>query len=136
MSRILWIEDEGYSELHQYKSPLIYAGHVVDTVISASKAIDHLRKYKYNMIILDLIIFAGPKFPNNEEYIGLELLKAIENNSIDGVRFDTEKIMVFSVVNNPSIHKEIFDLGVRKIEIKRLIELYELVEWVDEVLKY
>lgn len=134
--RILWIEDEGKIELIQYKTPLVRGGYAVDIASNATEAIQLLREKRYDAIIFDLIIPCGDEFDTQEYYVGLELLKRLVNREIDGVdKYDTTKIMVFTVINSPDVHNQIKDLGVQTILGKRLNELDDLKNCIDELFK-
>jgi CheY-like chemotaxis protein len=134
MKRILWIEDEGKIELVQYKAPLVREGYAVDIASNATEAIQLLREKRYDAIIIDLIFPCGDEFETNEYYVGLELLKQLVKQEIDGVeKYDPAKIMVFTVVNDSGAHDQIKELGVKTILAKRLNELDDLKNCVDEL---
>jgi DNA-binding NarL/FixJ family response regulator len=137
MKRILWIEDEAKVELIQFKKPLVRAGNLVDIASDATKAIQLLREKEYDALIFDLIIPQGPNFKTDEFYVGLGLLKEVLDGKIDGVaKYKPSKVMVFSVVNDPKVHKKIKrDLGVETILIKSLNRLTDLKDRVDKLLK-
>ena len=132
MRKILWIEDEGKIELIQYKAPLFRAGYAVDIASNATEAIQLLREKGYDAIIFDLIFPCGDGFETKEIYVGLELLKRLIKQEIEGVgKYDPAKIMVFTVVNDSKIHDQIKELGVKTILGKRLNELDDLKNCVD-----
>jgi CheY-like chemotaxis protein len=134
MKRILWIEDEGKIELVQYKAPLVRGGYAVDIASNATEAVQLLREKRYDAIIFDLIFPCGDEFETEEYYVGLELLRRLVKQEIEGVeKYDPAKIMVFTVINDSEVHDQIKELGVRTILAKRLNELDDLKNCVDEL---
>jgi CheY-like chemotaxis protein len=132
MNRILWIEDEGKIELIQYKAPLVRGGYAVDIASNATEAVQLLREKRYDAIIFDLIFPCGDEFETNEYYVGLELLKRLVKQEIEGVeKYDPAKIIVFTVVNDSDVQDQIKELGVQTILGKRLNELDDLKNCVD-----
>ena len=94
MKRILWIEDEGKIELIQYKAPLVRGGYAVDIVSNATEAVQLLKEKRYDAIIFDLIFPCGDEFETDEDYVGLELLRRLVKQEIEGVeKYDPAKIM-------------------------------------------
>lgn len=133
--RILWIEDEGKIDLIHYKIPLVRSGYSVDIASNATEAIEFLREKKYDALIFDLIFPCGDEFETKGYYVGLELLKRLLNEEIQGVeKYDPEKIMVFTVINAPDVHNQIKELGVKTILSKRLNELDDLKNHIDTLL--
>ncbi|NIM17368.1 MAG: hypothetical protein GTO45_35630 [Candidatus Aminicenantes bacterium] len=137
MRKILWIEDEGKIELIQYKTPLVRGGYSVDIASNATEAVQFLREKEYDALIFDLIIPCGDEFETEEYYVGLELLRRLIKNEIKDVRkkYNPARIMVFTVINAPDVEEEIRELGVKTILGKRLNELSDLKNCVDELLK-
>jgi len=134
--RILWIEDEGKIELIHYKAPLVRGGYSVDIASNATEAVQLLREKRYDVIVFDLIIRCGTEFKTDEVYVGFELLRKLILGELENVeKYDPEKIMVFTVVNTPDIRKKIKELGVETILNKRLNELDDLKNCVDELFK-
>ena len=134
MKRILWIEDEGKIELVQYKAPLVRGGYAVDIASDATEAVQLLIEKRYDAIIFDLIFPCGDEFETDEYYVGLELLRRLIKQEIKGVdKYDPTKIMVFTVVNDSEVHDKIKELGVQTILGKRLNELEDLKNCVDEL---
>lgn len=135
--RILWIEDEGKIELIQYKPPLVRGGYAVDIASNATEAVQLLREKKYDAIIFDFIIPPhGDEFKTDEGYVGFELLKRLVNGKIKDVdKYEPAQLMVFTVVNDTEIHNEIKELGIKTILVKRLNELDDLKNCVDELFK-
>lgn len=135
MERILWIEDEGKIELIQFKRPLVREGYSVDIASDATEAVQLLKEKRYDALVFDLIIPCGENFESDEYYVGLDLLKKLINEKINGiVKYDPSQIMVFTVVNAPDAHKKIKDLGVETISVKSRTELTDLKEQVDALL--
>lgn len=136
MRKVLWIEDEGKIELIQYKTPFVRGGYSVDIAADATEAVQLLQKKKYDAIIFDLNIPCGDEFETGEYYVGLELLKQLLKGKIQGIsKYDPTRIMVFTVVNAPDVEEEIRKLGVKTILGKRLNELDDLKNCVDELLE-
>jgi CheY-like chemotaxis protein len=135
MYRILWIEDEGKIELSQFATPLRRAGYLVDIAADAAEAIRLLKEKRYDALIIDLVLPPGTGFETEEYYVGLELLRQIIHGEIKGISvYKPSQIMVFTVINDPGIHKRIRSYGVDRILHKRLTELTELKNWVDGIL--
>jgi CheY-like chemotaxis protein len=137
MKKILWIEDEGKVELIQFKTPLVRGGYSVDIASNATEAVQFLKEKEYDALIFDLIIPCGDEFETEEYYVGLELLRRLIKNEIKDVhkKYDPARIMVFTVINSSDIHEEIKALGVKTILAKRLNELADLKNCVDELFK-
>ena len=136
MKRILWIEDEGKIELIQYKDPLVRGGYAVDIASNATEAVQLLREKRYDAIIFDLIFPCGEEFETDEYYVGLELLRRLVKQEIENVeKYDPTKIMVFTVVNDSEVQDQIKELGVQTILAKRLNELDDLKNCVDELFR-
>jgi CheY-like chemotaxis protein len=136
MKRILWIEDEGKIELIQYKTPLVRGGYAVDIASNATEAVQLLREKKYDAIIFDLIIPCGDEFETEEYYVGFELLKRLVKGKIKDLdKYEPAQLMAFTVVDAPEVHDEIKTLGIKTILAKRLNELDDLKNCVDELFR-
>lgn len=133
MKRILWIEDEGKILLIQYKTALVRGGYIVDIASDATEALQQLRGgKKYDAIIFDLNIPCGPEFETDDPYVGRELLRGlIEKKFANLGEYDPTKMMVFTVVNDPTVLTEIRNVGVNSIFNKRLTELSDFKNYVD-----
>ncbi len=131
MVRILWIEDEGNTDLIQYKQPMVEAGYVIDVVETAQEAFDTLESMKYDLYIVDLLLPQEDAFKEYIELPGMEILKKMINK----YEIEPEKIMVFTVVNDEEVHRDIQGLGVGRIVVKRLQHIDFLKKKVDDLMK-
>ena len=133
---ILWIEEEGKIELIQYKTPLIRGGYSVDIASDATDAVQLLKGKKYDVIVFDLIIPCGTGFETDEYYVGFELLRRLVAGEIQQVeKYPPSRIMAFTAVNDPEIREKMKNLGIGTILNKRLNELPDLKNCVDELFK-
>ncbi|MBU7043070.1 MAG: response regulator [Theionarchaea archaeon] len=130
MTRILWIEDEGYSDLIQYKQPMIEAGYVVDVAETASEAFDFLESLDYNVYIVDLILPQEGAFEGQIDFPGVEIIKKM----IDHYKINPNTIIVFTVVDDKEVYNSIRSCGVKKIFLKRFQDIEFLKNEVDEIL--
>ncbi|MGC1120876.1 MAG: response regulator [Candidatus Methanofastidiosia archaeon] len=131
MVRILWIEDEGNTDLIQYKLPLVETGYVVDVAETATEAFDTLNCMKYDLYIVDLILPQEDAFEEHIELPGIEILKKM----ISHYKIDSKRIVVFTVVNDEEVHKEIRGLGINRIIVKRLQDIDFLRVEVDKMMQ-
>lgn len=130
MVRILWIEDEGNTDLIQYKQPMVEAGYIVDVAETAAEAFDTLDSMQYDLYIVDLLLPQENAFEEFIEFPGVEILKKMINET----KVDPDRVMVFTVVNDEDVHNEIKELGIH-IEAKRLQHIDFLKEEVDKLLQ-
>jgi CheY-like chemotaxis protein len=130
MVRILWIEDEGNTDLIQYKQPLVETGHVVDVAETATEAFDVLNSMKYDLYIVDLLLPQEDVFEEYIELPGIEILKKM----ISHYKIDAKRIAVFTVVNDEEVHKEIRGLGIARIIVKRLQDIDFLKVEIDKMI--
>lgn len=131
MARILWVEDEGNTDLIQYKQPLVEAGHVVDVVETAEEAFGTLDSMEYHLYIVDLLLPQEDAFQEYIDFPGVEILRKMVNK----YGIDPETVMVFTVVNDEKIHKDIQELGIQRITVKRLQTIDFLKEEVEKMLQ-
>ncbi len=131
MARILWVEDEGNTDLIQYKQPLVEAGHVVDVVETAAEAFDTLDSMEYHLYIVDLLLPQEDAFQEHIDFPGVEILRKMVNE----YEIDPETVMVFTVVNDEKIHEDIQELGIQRITVKRLQTIDFLKEEVEKMLQ-
>jgi CheY-like chemotaxis protein len=109
--KIIWIEDD-YKSLRPLVYPLLAEGYIFDYAINEMEAMQFLRRTKYDLIILDIIIPEGV-YKDHEEpelFVGLRLLRAILNE----LKLETP-ILILSVVNDPKVEKELSDLKIENI---------------------
>jgi len=107
MLKILWIEDEAKTFLSEFMGPVMREGNLIEIAETASEAVEFLKSTNYDIVICDLILPAGAFFKGEQlEYGGLSFLKWISDED----SFDLNKIVVFTVVGNPEIHRKIRDL--------------------------
>jgi CheY-like chemotaxis protein len=131
MVRILWIEDEGNTDLIQYKQPMVEAGYVVDVAETAAEAFNTLDSMQYDLYIVDLLLPQEDAFDKYIEFPGVEILKKM----IDQFRVDPDRIMVFTVVNDEDVHNEIKELDINRVVVKRLQNIDFLKKEVDDLLQ-
>lgn len=130
MVRILWIEDEGNTDLIQFKQPLVEAGYAVDVAETAAEAFDVLNSMEYDVYIVDLLLPQEGGLKGYIELPGVEILKKM----VKKFKVNSDKIMVFTVVNDKEVHEEIRNLGVKKIIVKGLHPIDFLKKEVDKML--
>lgn len=135
MAKILWIEDEARDQLIEYVAPLMRNGHTIDIVEDASEGYQRIKESRYDVVIFDLLIKAGPDFKMEEEYPGLALLKKLFSEENPDIVLDKNSVMVFTVVTNPDIVRQIEDLGITRIKVKEWMEKTKLKSFVDEILE-
>lgn len=92
MIRILWVGDEGNTDLIQYKLPMVEAGYIVDIVETAEEALDCLSSTKYDVYIIDLLFPTEEVLQECTEFPGIEIIRKMVNEH----KINPEKIMVFS----------------------------------------
>lgn len=130
MVKILWIEDEGNTDLIQYKQPLVEAGYAVDVAETAAEAFDMLSLMEYDVYIIDLLLPQEGGLEGHIELPGVEILKKI----VKEFKVNSDKIIVFTVVNDKDVHDEIRNLGVKRIIVKGLHPIDFLKKEVDKIL--
>ncbi|MBU7017239.1 MAG: response regulator [Theionarchaea archaeon] len=131
MVRILWIEDEGNTDLIQYKQPLVEAGCVVDVAETAAEAFSVLDSMEYDLYIVDLLLPQEDAFEGYIEFPGVEILRKMINE----YQIDSGRVMVFTVVNDEEVHKDIYELGIERIVVKRLQHIDFLKKEIDKILQ-
>lgn len=130
MVRILWVEDEGNTDLMQYKLPMVEAGYVVDVAETAEEAFDALAM-EYDVYIIDLLLPQKDAFREFYEYPGIEILRRMMKDH----KIKPEKIIVFTVVTDSKAHRDIRALGVERIMVKQLQLIDFLKKEVDKLLR-
>lgn len=108
MARILWVEDEA-QKINGLVRPLIKDNHIIEIANDKKEALFKLNKFKYDLILLDIIIPEGVDgLPERiDPYEGLNLLIKIKE-----LFDDTLPILVLSVVNDKEIINKIREIGV------------------------
>jgi DNA-binding NarL/FixJ family response regulator len=136
VSRIIWIEDEGKVALVRYKTPLVRAGHTVDTASDASEAIQLMKCGTYDLYIFDVIIPAGPGFTTvMDPYVGFDLLQRLLAGSISGIApLDPTTVLVFTVVRDRDLLQQLEDLHLGGIYQKTVADVGALKTAVDAIL--
>lgn len=130
MVRILWVEDEGNTDLMHYKQPMVEAGYVVDVAETAEEAFDAL-PMEYDVYIIDLLLPQRDEFKEFFEFPGIEILRRMTEDH----KIEPEKIIVFTVVKDERVHQEIRELGVKRIMVKQLQSVDFLKKEVDKLLR-
>lgn len=134
MAKILWIEDEARDQLIEYVAPLMRDGHTIDIVEDASEGYQRIKESDYDVMIFDLLIKSGPDFKMEDEYPGLKLLIKLFDKQNSEIKLDKNRVMVFTVVTNPTIIDKIKELGIHRIKVKERMEKTKLKSFVDEIL--
>lgn len=129
MVGVLWIEEEGKTTLLHYKEPMVRAGYNIDIAESVTDAIELLRMVDYDVLIIDLLLPEGKAFKGKEKYPGIKMIEIAKEMGIT-----TERMMVMTVVDDEEVHQRIRKLGVKKIVVKRLMDIDDLKRHVDELL--
>lgn len=117
--KILVVEDEKILN-NAYEMILTKSGHAVEVAFDGNDALDHLKKFKPDVILLDL------KMPNLD---GIGFLKAYKKLDVK----KRSKIVLFS---NFDLQKEIdeaYALGVDKYVLKAWASPKDLLKIVDDV---
>ena len=151
MYRVLWIEDEAETQLRNFMHPVIMAGHVIEFVTNVTDAILRMSQEAYDLIILDLIVNAGPdkrwkeidKDPEEDKnsYLGLQLLRAVFDREASRIdvqvppeHVSPQKFAIFTIVQDKEIHDEIASFGITALYSKRRSNLYTLMQIIEEQL--
>jgi CheY-like chemotaxis protein len=117
--RILVVEDEKILN-SAYETILTKSGHIVEVAFDGNDALDHLKNFKPDVILLDL------KMPNLD---GIGFLKAYQKLAPK----KRSKIVLFS---NFDLQKEIdeaFALGVDKYVLKAWASPKDLLKIIEDV---
>jgi len=132
--KILWVEDD-IELLRSMEVPLLERGYELHEAKNYLEAISSIANFKYDLIILDMIIPSG--LPHQISRIkisdyklnGLEFLEYIRDNGIQ------TQVIVFSVVEDPMLLKRLKSLGVNICLKKGLIFQEDLDRAVEESLR-
>lgn len=135
IKKILWLEDQ-YEDFTTYRSPLFRNGFIVEAAQSVSELERKIRKDDYIAVIFDLKVLPGDdekwlkldvqkrtQMPYFDSYLGLELLRAIFNpveseiTLVPPIKVDPEKVIVFSVVNDEKVLKELISFRIPERQI-------------------
>ena len=135
MAKILWIEDEARDQLIEYVAPLMRNGHTIELVEDASEGYQRIKESEYDVVIFDLLIKAGIDFNMKTKYPGLDLLKKLFIGENPEIKLDKDRVLIFTVVTNPEIIKQIKSMGIHNIKVKERMEKTKLKSFVDEILK-
>lgn len=135
MKKVLWVEDQ-FEDLMDYSSRLARIDYLVDPVKSVSEALERLKNQEYAAYIFDLKILPGddPEWwalderkrkenPNFDPYLGLELLRfldkarQVKDDLWEKIKFDFNKVIVFSVVIDKEVYDELQSFGIPEHQI-------------------
>jgi DNA-binding NtrC family response regulator len=136
--KILWVEDDA-SLLWDMMEPLLTYGVQIDVANNFESAKEKIcdNNYKFDLIILDLIIPSGkPRYTSAEDIVqleftiyGLELLKFINSK-------DKTPVVIFSVVSDREIIEEIMSFDfVKAIFTKGQVRPSEMAKCIMGCLK-
>ena len=129
---ILWVEDDTYM-MESLLDAVRDDKHYIEMVDSGTEAIKRVKKKKFDLIIIDLIIPWG----NNEVYpdtaLGVKLvqkLKEINKNKLP-------PIMIISVVREKIIYDQLLKLGISKdnILVKGILSPTEVKKHIYDLLQ-
>ena len=140
---ILWIEDENI-QTKLYKKPF-EKGYNIKFVENKENVIKSLKKNNYDIVILDLIIESKKeeehKYNKNNEiindvhtenlerkYKGLPILKEILLQ-----KFPKDRVIIFTIVSNQNVIKELRQLGIKYIFFKLHFSPVALKKKIDEL---
>jgi hypothetical protein len=135
MKKMLWLEDQ-YKDLVDYSSRLGRINFLVEPVNSVTGALEKLKNKEYDAYVFDLKILPGdaPKWqelderkrqenPHFDSYLGLELLRFLDKARKNQdqlwkkIKFDFNKVIVFSVVNDKDVFDELESFGIPQQQI-------------------
>ncbi|KYC46517.1 MAG: osmolarity response regulator [Candidatus Methanofastidiosum methylothiophilum] len=128
---ILWVEDDSM-RIDETMTLLRDAGYDIRTAKNIKEAEIELKNLKdeLELIILDLILPSGElKGDLMKRYLGLELLRRLRNEG------NKVPVIVFTVVEDAKIEKELSKLNVRVILHKGRLFPEDLEKYVKRVFK-
>ncbi|HLP45596.1 MAG TPA: hypothetical protein VK469_06605 [Candidatus Kapabacteria bacterium] len=153
MKKVLWVEDQ-YEDLMDYSSRLARIDYLVEPVKSVSEALERLKKKEYAAYIFDLKILPGDDLewqalderkreekPQFDPLLGFELLRFLnkanqeKNDLWKKIKFDFNKVIVFSVVFDKVVYDELQSFGIPEHQIiyKSSSDLDTLAEAIKEM---
>ena len=121
MNRILIIEDEEFL-IRALKDNLEAEGWAIDSVMSGEEAVDHIRKNRPSLILLDLLMPKGDGF-----YVLEELKKNPEWKLIP--------VIVLSNLGGDMEIKRALDMGADDYFVKSQHPIEEVIEKIKEYLE-
>lgn len=118
MGNILWVDDNAH-QLESLIHPLKLNGHEIITASNAEEASNILRKKKFDLIILDLIlprIRKGSRFIEHRDYKDLEGIRFAEQMYRNRNEIPIVVFSVFSI--NEKFIGRLKKIGVKEVLLK------------------
>jgi len=126
--KILWVEDDA-NVLMGLVRPLEKDGHKIIIAEDEIDALELINENNFDLILVDIIIPTGKKDDyGHTEFVGFDLLKKIKELEIE------VPIIVLSVIRDPNMIKEMYEIGVKLVLPKGAYLPSKLKEQVYEVL--
>lgn len=128
--KILWIEDEADLIMGLVR-PLKKDGHEIIIAKDESEALEAIEKSDFDLILCDIIMPTGVKGDMGDvPFIGMRLLKKL----LIELEIKTP-IIVLSVVNDPPMIDNMYEMGAKKVMQKGALlpskltaEVYEMLD--------
>lgn len=155
IKKVLWLEDQ-YEDWSACIGSLFVINVLVDPVKSTSDAMRKLLREKFDVYIVDLKVLPGDdpvwqeldemkrkENPSFDPYLGIEFLRFLdEEKKMNSelwrkIKFDFNKVIVFSVVNEKKIRTKLISLGIPDSQIvpKSSSDLNTLRELIMKIIK-
>lgn len=107
---ILWVEDDADLLMGLVK-PLEKDGHEIIVAKDEKEALEKIGRFDFDLILFDVIIPTGVKGDmGGINFVGMRLLKKL----LKEIKVDAP-IIVLSVVGNPAMISEMYEMGVKKV---------------------
>jgi len=132
---ILWIEDDA-DQIYSLVQPLVDSGCKISIAKDYENAKRMNNEFKYDVIILDIIIPSGKKCTTIEEMIALQKEGHFGVKFLEDLPADSPPIVVLTVVNDETISNNIlkFPQVVKIIVNKGMIRPSELKKIILNVI--
>jgi CheY-like chemotaxis protein len=120
MARILIVEDDQALN-SAYQTILEASKHTVETAYNGKEALQKLKSYKPELILLDLLM---------PVMTGLQFLRKYPPKKHDGVA-----VLLFTNMETSPGIDEAYELGIKNVVVKSMTSPSELAKLVEETLK-
>lgn len=131
--QILWLEDE--PEFIQHRVELLEdEGFRIDLICSVGMLKDYLKKKKYDLIILDIMMAPEEVFPEKKSHSGIITGKLAYTNIIKKHAPDTPVIVLTALSDGAALGKEIREQLEGDEQVKAyLIKPSSITELLDKI---